>query len=217
MTPGDEEKRAYSKRQVDRAGRAIAARAAADADAEGLAAAPDLDQAARIVAWWRDQHEAALAHLTAELRRHTGTHDRAVVSGRIKRSSAIVAKLAREPTMRLSRMGDVGGLRVVLPGQRSADDLTERLMQDLDVRQARDYVADPKPNGYRAIHLIVHHDDRLIEVQLRTPGQDEWANLVDRLSRSVAPTLKFGGGPPALRRYLKIAADILAAREAHAG
>ena len=52
------------------------------------------------------------------------------------------------------------------------------------------------------MHLINRHRGRLIEVQIRTQLQDSWANLVESLARSVAPGLKFGAGPPHLRRLV---------------
>jgi ppGpp synthetase/RelA/SpoT-type nucleotidyltranferase len=42
----------------------------------------------------------------------------------------------------------------------------------------------------------------LIEVQIRTPLQDNWANMVEIMSRSFAPGLKFGEGAPELAGLL---------------
>jgi hypothetical protein len=39
-------------------------------------------------------------------------------------------------------------------------------------------------------------------VQIRTQLQDGWANVVEGLARSVAPSLKFGAGPPQLRNLV---------------
>lgn len=37
--------------------------------------------------------------------------------------------------------------------------------------KTKDYVAEPKPSGYRAIHIYTRYHGRRIEVQFRTPGQ----------------------------------------------
>ena len=41
----------------------------------------------------------------------------------------------------------------------------------------KDYVAFPKPNGYRALHTTVEIDGRVIEVQIRTADMDRRAYL----------------------------------------
>lgn len=74
----------------------------------------------------------------------------------------------------------------------------------------RDYVAEPKADGYRALHLINRNHGRLIEVQLRTNLQDAWANSVEVDARRVAPGLKFGAGPQALRDFYVALGELLA-------
>jgi putative GTP pyrophosphokinase len=57
------------------------------------------------------------------------------------------------------------------------------------VRQVKDYVAEPKPNGYRSLHALVevpvHLSDRIVpvvvEVQLRTVAMDFWASLEHKI------------------------------------
>ena len=56
---------------------------------------------------------------------------------------------------------------------------------DIVLIQRKDYIANPKPNGYRSLHLIVEipiflHDEKKmmkVEVQLRTISMDWWASL----------------------------------------
>jgi len=62
-------------------------------------------------------------------------------------------------------------------------------------------VANPKDDGYRALHLTNRNRSRLIEVQLRTPFQDNWANAVEADARLLSPGLKFGGGAQELRDF----------------
>lgn len=76
-----------------------------------------------------------------------------------------------------------------------------------------DYVTHPKADGYRALHLINRHQDRLLEIQLRTRRQDRWANTVEALARTAAPGLKFGHGPKALHDYFIVLGEVHAARD----
>jgi hypothetical protein len=132
-----------------------------------------------------------------------------IVAQRLKRIPTIAGKLLREQGMKLSRMEDVGGVRAVLPSQDAAYRVAQGLKRNWTITRFRDYVADPKPDGYRALHLINRNRGRLIEVQLRTAKQDEWANAVEGATRRF-PELKHGGGPPLLRNFLQAASDFYA-------
>ncbi len=59
------------------------------------------------------------------------------------------------------------------------------------------------------MHLVDRNRGRLIEVQLRTPRQDEWANAVEGAAQRF-PGLKTGGGPAALREFFAAASEIYA-------
>jgi ppGpp synthetase/RelA/SpoT-type nucleotidyltranferase len=111
--------------------------------------------------------------------------------------------------MKLSRMEDVGGVRAVLPSQEAAQRVARSLKRNWTITRFRDYVAKPKADGYRAFHLINRNRGRLIEVQLRTQRQDEWANAFEGASRRF-PELKSDGGPPPLRKFFKAASAFYA-------
>jgi len=65
------------------------------------------------------------------------------------------------------------------------------LLRQDDIRlvEKKDYIAHPKPNGYRSLHLIVEipiflHDEKRmmkVEVQLRTIAMDCWASLEHKI------------------------------------
>jgi ppGpp synthetase/RelA/SpoT-type nucleotidyltranferase len=110
--------------------------------------------------------------------------------------------------MKLGRMEDIGGVRAVLPSQNACYSVAKQIRRNWTITRFRNYVAEPKPDGYRALHLINRNRGRLIEVQLRTPFQDSWANIVEEISRVAAPGLKFGGGPTELREYLLVLSDL---------
>jgi hypothetical protein len=115
--------------------------------------------------------------------------------------------------MKLSRMADIGGVRAILQDQDSVYRVATRLQRNWTIIRERDYVAQPKDDGYRAVHLISRHRGRLIEIQLRTPKQDNWANLVETLSRTTFPGLKYGDGPLLVREFLFDTAEAYAQEE----
>ena len=69
--------------------------------------------------------------------------------------------------------------------------LAEALLSQDDVKllEKKDYIANPKPNGYRSLHMIVGipiflaHEKRMmkVEIQLRTIAMDFWASLEHQL------------------------------------
>ena len=60
---------------------------------------------------------------------------------------------------------------------------------DITLIRKKDYIAEPKPNGYRSLHLVVavpvffsNQKHQLpVEVQIRTTAQDYWAGLEHQL------------------------------------
>lgn len=72
---------------------------------------------------------------------------------------------------------------------------------------------EPAPSGYRAIHVVVLRDGHLVEIQLRTPRQHEWAEAVERTGLHTRHDLKEGQGPENLLRYFSMAAHGIALEE----
>ena len=151
-----------------------------------------------------------LSRVSANLRDYASEHGEPIVAQRLKKFPTIAGKLLREPRMKLSRMADIGGVRAVLPDQDVVYRVAARLRRNWTITKTRDYIAEPKDDGYRALHLINRNRGRLIEVQLRTPFQDGWANAVEAHARVIAPGLKFGGGPASVREYFVALAEMVA-------
>lgn len=122
----------------------------------------------------------------------------------------MIDKLIREPAMKLSQMEDIGGCRVRLADQAAVNQVVRRLKKNWKIHRHRDYVSQPKPSGYRAHHLIVERRGRRIEVQLRTPRQDFWANTVEYDSRTTRDDLKSGAGPDLAHSYYYAMSEFLA-------
>lgn len=173
----------------------------------------------RLVEWWRQQHAYPMLLVAANLRHYVKPHapsasDQKPVTQRLKKQSTILDKLNRLPNMELCQMADIGGVRVLLPTQAAVDDVLRRVRKNWrpHIERVRDYVAEPKPSGYRAKHIIVLKKERRIEVQLRTPLQDTWANQVEADSRWAA-NFKAGEGHQAVHDYYVVVSELFASRE----
>lgn len=89
--------------------------------------------------------------------------------------------------------------------------MSRRIERNWVIKHRKHYtLAEPAASGYRALHVVVERDGRLIEIQLRTPGEHEWAEAVERTDKRLGLDLKSGHGPPVLLRYFRLAADGLA-------
>ncbi len=88
-------------------------------------------------------------------------------------------------------ISDVAGIRVICSFQEDIYRLAESFLRQDDVKliEKKDYIINPKPNGYRSLHLIVEvpiflqNETRLMkaEVQFRTIAMDFWASLEHKL------------------------------------
>jgi hypothetical protein len=131
---------------------------------------------------------------------------RVPVAQRLKRSEQIVNKLVRLPRMQLWTMGDIGGCRAVLPDRDKVDGVLRRIRKNWEVHgRVRDYRDQPAESGYRAVHVMVVRDGRLVEIQLRDPREHEWALVVERTGARLGIGLKEGDGPDDLKEYFRLA------------
>lgn len=88
-------------------------------------------------------------------------------------------------------INDVAGVRVVCSFEKDVYMLADALLKQDDIRlvSMKDYIANPKPNGYRSLHLIVEvpiflaNEKRImkVEIQLRTIAMHSWASLEHQL------------------------------------
>jgi putative GTP pyrophosphokinase len=84
-----------------------------------------------------------------------------------------------------------------------------------------DYITNPRPSGYRGVHVVVTYEDeeridRLIEVQLRTKTMHEWAIAVEQLSGRLGNDLKGSQGPTEVLLLLEAISRAMAIEE-HGG
>ncbi|MFC0675825.1 GTP pyrophosphokinase [Brachybacterium hainanense] len=153
-----------------------------------------LDEVSTKVAILREQFDQTEDHSPIE---HVKT--------RLKSIDSMLEKTVRrgcEPSLESIRANilDIAGMRVTCP---YVEDVylvagALRRQEDLTILQVKDYIADPKPNGYRSLHLVVavpvYLADRTlqvpVEVQIRTIAMDFWASAEHELR------YKFAGEVP---------------------
>ncbi|MEE0514818.1 MAG: GTP pyrophosphokinase family protein [Emergencia sp.] len=114
------------------------------------------------------------------------------ISARRKKTYSILEKLERQgfPITLESiekNLHDVAGIRVICSFVDDIYNVADMLKRqdDLTVIQIKDYIKNPKPNGYRSFHMIVEvpvffsneKHAMQVEVQIRTVAMDFWATL----------------------------------------
>lgn len=203
-----------TKSQVKRAGKTIRMWKRGELGSE-LSAWAEMTAAIEVIQAFRGAHADPLVTANNGLRSMLRTEDCPVgVSQRLKRLPTIIDKLQREPTLSLSTMQDIGGVRAVLDNVDQIRRLEARLRRNRDVVGYRDYIASPRPSGYRGVHVVVLYGEaeRRIEVQLRTHTMHEWATTVEHLSSRVGKNFK-GDGRTAVHRYLALVSEAMAVEE----
>ncbi|HWM64548.1 MAG TPA: RelA/SpoT domain-containing protein [Solirubrobacterales bacterium] len=207
----------YTKGEVNRAGkllRAIVEEIEANKDDHDVLVEVThrLVDAIEVISWWRRLHAHPLSKVAVNLRYHVSAEgcDHVDVTQRLKRLPTIIDKLEREPTMQLTQMGDIGGVRARVPSLDHLRAVSRRLQRTWTIVRTRDYIEEPRDSGYRAVHHIVRRDERLIEVQLRTPFQDAWANQVEEDSRRLDVGYKFGQGDADVHDYYRAISEVFA-------
>lgn len=126
-------------------------------------------------------------------------YDRNPIEGiktRLKSPESIVEKVARkgDPLTVESieeNIHDIAGVRVICSYPSDIYMLADAFLRQDDIAliQKKDYIAHPKENGYRSLHLIVetpiflYNQKRLmkVEVQFRTISMDWWASLEHKI------------------------------------
>jgi hypothetical protein len=169
-----------------------------------------------VVNEFRSTFQRPLDKVTIQLRRFVGYECSAdvVVAQRLKRLPTTLNKLGRQPSMDVTRMQDIGGCRAVLSTRAEIDAVLGRIGTHWKIADVYNYIDTPKASGYRAMHVVVVRDDRLIEIQLRTPGQHQWAVAVERIAPRIGASVKDGEGPPELLAFFALAARGIALEEA---
>ena len=118
------------------------------------------------------------------------------IKSRLKTLPSLREKLERkhipfDVDMLEQQINDIAGVRVICSFPEDVYTMANAFlaMDDIEVLQRKDYISNPKPNGYRSLHLIVAIPVHLaegkrmtkVEIQLRTIAMDFWASLEHQL------------------------------------
>lgn len=115
---------------------------------------------------------------------------------RLKSPKSILEKMQRRgldltvDTM-TNNIYDIAGIRVICNYVKDIYRIADLLIRQDDIKllQTKDYIKNPKPNGYRSLHLVVEipvflaEDKKFVpvEIQIRTIAMDFWASLEHQL------------------------------------
>lgn len=114
------------------------------------------------------------------------------IETRLKSQTSILEKMARlgiAPSRENieNNLNDIAGIRVICSYIDDIYFLADALTKQDDIKliKRKDYISNPKPNGYRSLHLIVSvpiffaesSKEVKAEVQIRTIAMDFWASL----------------------------------------
>ncbi len=137
---------------------------------------------------------------------------------RVKSFESLINKLVRKgcditTSAAKEHIDDIAGLRIVCSFMSDIYNMVEVLKQheDIKILKVKDYIKNPKPNGYRSLHLIVEVPVYLtnrvehakVEIQIRTIAMDFWASLEHKIYYKLNNEV-----PNQLTDELKEAADI---------
>lgn len=115
-----------------------------------------------------------------------------MIKSRVKRPISIIEKLQRRNfpvslNSMVENLDDVAGVRVICSFIDDIYDVADMLIRQDDVKviAIKDYIREPKDNGYRSYHMIIEvpvfFSDKKqfirVEVQIRTIAMDFWASL----------------------------------------
>ena len=122
-------------------------------------------------------------------------------TGRLAKSTVSIVEKLRREKIRLSQMQDIAGCRVVVMNVLERDQFVSTLKADFPEANVIDRRDNPS-HGYRAVHIIAEVSGKPIEIQVRSSLQHLWAELSEKSSDVLDPTIKYGGGTDEWRNHL---------------
>jgi putative GTP pyrophosphokinase len=206
----------FTRGEINRAGTALITQASDSVDFLNSLA---------LINHWRACHAYPINTFQATLRgRVKRISTDSLVATRMKRLPSIVSKLERNHGMQLSRMQDVGGLRAVLASLPQVRQLQEMYLGGgltHDLIGTDDYIENPKPSGYRSLHLIYRYSSDQVpaynglslELQFRTRLQHAWATAVETIGSFLNQALKSSEGSDDWLEYFQVVSSAFAVME----
>ncbi len=206
----------YNKAKVDKAGHTLIK---ADASQENI------ENALTVLNNWRSSHGYPMNTFQARLRQKAKIIDsNSLVVQRLKRVPSIIKKLKREQTktMTLSQMQDIAGCRAVLSDMEQVNKLVEVYKKSRGLKHKRirekDYIKNPKGDGYRSIHLVYKYksdkikkyDGLQIEIQIRSKMQHSWATAIEIVDLFTKQAIKSNEGEEEWKDFFRLVSSAFA-------
>ncbi|MGV6831488.1 MAG: RelA/SpoT domain-containing protein [bacterium] len=199
----------YSKKQVRRSGDYL------------ISEQNDLDikmfmNSFDVLSNWRSSHAYPMQSMIGYIRKKSfDVDDKAIIVQRLKRTPSILSKLERERGMKLDRMEDIAGCRIVVSNKAAVYAVRENIVNGRTrniLRRERDYIKNPKDSGYRGIHLIYRYNgakkyfsNHSVELQIRSKIQHSWATAVEVVGTFTKQDLKASKGHDDWLIFFKLA------------
>lgn len=156
-----------------------------------------------------------------------------IVAQRLKRLPSIKLKLQNQSQMALTQMQDIAGCRAVVSTAEDVYAVKEKFEQatrstcnsgpQLIAHRTKDYIMEPKVDGYRSVHLICRYvgatdgtspfEGLRIEIQIRSRLQHAWAMAVETASSVTDQALKAGRGKDDWLRFFRLISSAIALEE----
>lgn len=199
----------YSKKAVRRAGDYFI-------EKEKVFDADEFLASFEILSNWRASHAYPIHSMLGYFRKKAFEIDKnAVIAQRLKRTPSIISKLRREGDMKLDRMEDIAGCRIVVENKNDVYEVRSKIVGGRTrntLRRERDYIVNPKDSGYRGIHLIYQYNGKKsaytrhsVELQIRSKVQHSWATAVEVVGTFTGQALKASMGREAWLNFFKLA------------
>ncbi len=220
----------FSRGAVNRAGDLLR-----DRDPEVALYPAGWPEALRAINNWRAVHSYPLQAVKMTLRARairavagSPRGPKPIVAQRLKRLESIVLKLRQNRRMSLTQMQDIGGCRAVMGSVADFNQLvkiydTPRAGAGPELIERYDYIATPKPSGYRGMHYVFkyqssaahkeQYNNLRIEVQVRSALQHAWATAVETASTLTGQALKSNIGEDDWKRFFALMGGVMARRE----
>ena len=134
------------------------------------------------------------------------------IKSRLKSAESIVMKLKKdgyEVTIEnmMECLSDIAGIRIICSFTSDIYQIADMIAAqgDVTVLHVKDYIKNPKPNGYKSYHMVVTVPvETKVEIQIRSVAMDFWASLEHKIA------YKFeGNAPENLLKELKACADMV--------
>ncbi|MDF0752719.1 RelA/SpoT domain-containing protein [Marinobacter sp. 71-i] len=201
----------YSGKEVIKAGETFLYEGEVDSD--------ELNRAMDILSYWRFEHEYPLENAFELLKEKSIKKDKgAIFAKRLKRYASIVSKLKRFRKMKLKNMQDIGGCRAIVSSEKKLYQIVRELRKKENFKNGdgvvkyKDYIKNPKDDGYRGYHLIGIFKDKSggkksIELQVRTVIQHDWATALEIVDLFTGQALKSNQGEAEWKDFFKLVSD----------